>query len=360
MKKYRIKKYLLSYAYKILLIILLETIKNCNLIIKAKKIKKIGIVGLRHEINIGNNLLKYAMFIKLSELGFKPYIIGTLWKNYDISFLKNNTNCIIINKSFSEIKPNEYDILMVNSDQTWRKFDKHFYDYGFLNFAKNWNIPKFVYGASLGYSKWRMTKRDENIIKMLLKNFTGVSVREKNSVELINKHLGIKPLFVLDPTLLIDKKYYLNIINTYKEKRTNNNYIFVYIFNNEKNTRNFINYASRILSYSIYNVNMKYKNSIEKFIYGIVNCKAVITNSFHGTIFSIIFNKPFVSFIFKDSPKERLISLKNELKIENRIFEYNQFPNVNLLKTPLNINYTLVNILKNQSINYLKKNLGLI
>ena len=58
-----------------------------------------------------------------------------------------------------------------------------------------------------------MTKRDQNIIKILLKNFTGVSVREKNSVELINKYLGIKPLFVLDPTLLIDKKYYLNIID---------------------------------------------------------------------------------------------------------------------------------------------------
>ena len=50
-------------------------------------------------------------------------------------------------------------------------------------------------------------------------------------------------------------------------------------------------------------------------------CKAVITNSFHGTIFSIIFNKPFVTFIFKNCPKESLKSLKNIFKIENRIFE---------------------------------------
>ena len=60
----------------------------------------------------GNNLLKYAMYVKLSELGFKPYIIGTLLYNFDISFLKNNTNCIIINNSFNEIKKNEYDYLM--------------------------------------------------------------------------------------------------------------------------------------------------------------------------------------------------------------------------------------------------------
>ena len=40
---------------------------------------------------------------------------------------------------------------MVNSDQTWRKFDRHFFDYGFLRFAKNWKKIKFAYAASLGF-----------------------------------------------------------------------------------------------------------------------------------------------------------------------------------------------------------------
>ena len=181
-------------------------------------------------LNIGNNLIKYAISIKLKELGFVPYIIGTHIKNLDITFLKKNTNCIIINQSFTEIKRNDYDILMINSDQTWRKFDKHFYDYGFLKFAKNWNIPKFVYGASIGYDYWKLTKKDENIVKLLLKNFTGISVREKGSIRLIKKHLGIKPLFVIDPTLLIDKKYYLKLIRNYKSNiKKNENYIFSYL-----------------------------------------------------------------------------------------------------------------------------------
>ena len=329
------------------------------LALQFNKVKKIGVIGLRHEVNIGNNLLKYAIFIKLSELGFKPYIIGTLWKNYDISFLKKKTNCIIINNSFNEIKKDQYDILMVNSDQTWRKIDEHFYDYGFLRFAENWTTPKFIYGASLGYNKWKFSNKETSIIKHLLQNFTGISVREKGSVDLINMHLQIKPLFVLDPTLLIDKKYYLNLISNYK-RASNENYIFVYLILNEIKTINFIKYASKQLSYKIVNVRLEENDSIKKFIYGIVNCKAVITNSFHGTIFSIIFNKPFISFIFKNSPKERLISLKNAFNIQNRIFEYNQFPDINLLKTPLNINYTLINLLKNQSIAYLKKNLGII
>lgn len=315
------------------------------------KKKKVGITGLGFGYNIGGNLVKYAIFIKISQFGFSPYIIGT-WRNRKITFLKKHTKCRIIKNNFTEIKKNEFDILIVNSDQTWRKLDRHFYDIGFLYFAKNWNIPKFVYGTSLGYSNWRLTKKDENIAKDSLKSFSGISVREKGSIKLIEKHLGFKPIFVLDPTLLIDKKYYLELIKNYKPKENiNEKYIFTYIFKNEKNTQKFINYASQYLGFKIYNVNMKDKNAVEKFIYGIYHSQAVITNSFHGTIFSIIFNKPFISFIFKNSPKERFISLKETLNINNRVFEYNQKPNVNLLKTPLKINHTLLNSLKRQSIN---------
>ena len=152
--------------------------------------------------------------------------------------------------------------------------------------------------------------------------------------------------------------YYLNIISNYKLNiNINQDFILTYIFLKEKNTKKFIKNASKQLGYKIFKVKKNDENSIEKFIYGMVNCKAVITNSFHGTIFSIIFNKPFISFIFKDSPKERLISLKETFKLGKRIVEYNQEPLISLLTTPLNLNYTLINSLKIQSINYLKQNL---
>ena len=274
--------------------------------------KKIGVICLNHGQNIGNCLIDYAMFTKLKELGYDPYMIGTNYKQREINFLKKYTKCRIIKNNFSEIKEKEYDYLMVNSDQTWRKFSKrYFYDIGFLKFAKNWNIHKFVYGASLGYSKWKLTKKDEIIAKDLLKNFTGISVREIGAVNSVSKHFGIKPIFVLDPTLLIDKYHYIKIINLFKHKQKYNGFfIFTYILRKERNIIEFINNSSKQLKYKIYNVRLGEKNSIEKFIYGISNSKAVITNSYHGTIFSIIFNKPFVSFIFKNSPRERFISLK--------------------------------------------------
>ena len=118
---------------------------------KQDKKLKIGVVGVTHEINVGNNLLKYALSIILKDLGFIPFIIGTRCTFCNISFLNKTTNLVIIKNSYNEIKKDDYDILMVNSDQTWRKFDKHFLDYGFLKFAKNWNITKFIYGASFRF-----------------------------------------------------------------------------------------------------------------------------------------------------------------------------------------------------------------
>lgn len=323
--------------------------------------KRVGVISLSHGNNIGNNLLKYAIFIKLSELGFNPFIIGTHKRKTNISFIKRATNLRIIKKDFSEIKRKDYDLLMVNSDQTWlrkNEYKRDFYNIAFLKFAKKWKIHKFAYGVSLGYNYWNLTKEDEIIAKECLKSFSNISVRENSSISLIEKYLGFRPILVLDPTLLIDKRYYLNIINNFKEKKlVDGKCILTYTFLKEKNTVNFIYKASRELNYKIYNVKKKHKNSIEKFIYGIYNCKAVITNSYHGTLFSIIFNKPFVAFMIKDSPKERFISLKETLGIKDRIFEYYQIPNINMLKTPLEINYKIIDNLRNISINYLKKNL---
>ena len=101
--------------------------------------KKVGIIGLKHHKNVGNILVKFAIYTKLKELGVEPYIIGKHRISDDISFLNNTTHLRIIN-NFNEINKNDYDILMVNSDQTWRQW-ANFYDIAFLNFSRNWEIP---------------------------------------------------------------------------------------------------------------------------------------------------------------------------------------------------------------------------
>ena len=203
---------------------------------------------------------------------------------------------------------------------------------------------------------WEYTKQEEEIAKSLIKDFRGISVREKGSIKLIEKHLLVKPTFVLDPTLLIDKKYYLKLINNFTiDDVKDNNFIFVYTITNSNNLNNFLKNISE--RYKMYKIYVNSINQIEKFIYGIYNSKAVITDSFHGTIFSIIFNKPFISFVYKERGKERFNSLKEVFNLDNRIYNYDTSPNINLLETPLNVNQKFLNSLKKKSIKFLKSNL---
>ena len=316
-----------------------------------KKRVKIGVVGIGHVPNVGNNLIKYAISIVLSNFGFEPYIIGICPNKSSISFVNKTTNLVIIRKSYSEIKKNDYDILMVNSDQTWRKFGRNYnyLDYGFLRFAQDWNIKKFVYGASIGYDYWDFSPKEDIIMRKLLKNFTGISVREKGSIKLIQEHLGITPELVLDPTLLIDKQYYLNLIKDYKNNNNYykiNDYIFIYTFRNiiksEYKIKNLYKELKFQKGETIYDFNLFNNQTIEDFLYYITNCKAVVTHSFHGTIFSIIFSKPFITICGKGWSEERFKSLGKLLGIENRFVYYNQSPNISLLITPLNVNYSII------------------
>jgi hypothetical protein len=345
-------------------------LKICFLIIiiffflnfKNNKKIKIGIFGCRHDSNIGNFLIKYAMYIKLIEFGYQPYIVTTNHKNVNISFINQTTNIIII-KNYSDIKESDFDILIVNSDQTWRKWDQYFYDSGFLKFAQNWNKLKFVYGASLGFDYWDFNKEDEEIIGKLISNFSEISMREKDSIKLIQKHFGIKPKLVLDPTLIINKKYYLKLIQNYKSDINETmNYIFVYkvgYFN--KNMTSFIDKAKEKLNYSIYDFHMDNKSLVEDFLYHIQQSKTVITNSLHCTIFSIIFKKPFITFNFKSNGFERLKSLSELLGFKNRIVDNNNIinQNISLLTIIPKINYKILNEKRVESLEFISRNLKL-
>ena len=245
-----------------------------------------------------------------------------------------------------------------------------------MKFAKNWKIKKFIYGASLVHEEWKFTKEDEKIAKNLLRKFTGISVREKSSVNLIQQHLSLKAQFVLDPTFIIDKKYYLNLIKNYKsyimENINNRIFIFAYILKDTKRIQNYLNLISKNLKLKIFYLTIYHPHQVTEFLYGIANCKAVITDSFHGTVFSIIFKKPFITFknLKNDNRFNKfdlniwiLTSLKiNDLaeifELKDRIIYINStIPPISILNQPFHINDTKLMLLKKESINYLKKNL---
>jgi hypothetical protein len=272
--------------------------------------------------------------------------------------LNKTTKIRLIENSYKEIKRNDYDLLMVSSDQVWRKGNYFYLDIGFLKFSHNWNIKKFIYGASMGLDFWAFERKEDRILKHLLKEFTGVSVREEGTMRLIENKLNIRPILVIDPTLLIDKKYYLNLIKDYKnEYNSNDNYIFVYEIEEMPSMELFIKESVQKLKYKLYNCSIYDKDSIKRFIYGIYNSKAVITNSFHGILFSIIFKKPFVAFNPENRGNERFNTLKDVYGLQKRIVSQNNQPNISLLTGPFDVDMKVFDDLRSKSIDYLKKNL---
>ena len=351
-----------TFFFKIISCFIL--LSSLIIIIMKKAKKKIGVVGLFHDYNAGNILVKFSIYTKLKEFGFDPIIIA-MSSNHKINFLQKHLKLKMIKINFFELSEKDYDIIMVNSDQTWNLFDNNVdrtLNVGYLQFAENWKIPRFVYGASLGVNYWRFSSKFDIIARRLLKKFSGVSVREIGAIKMVEKHLGVHPELVLDPTLIIDKNYYLDLIKNFKINfNLKEKFLCIYQLDRNIQLEKLVRYVSQSFNYKVFKINRFEKKFIENFILCIKNSNAVITDSFHGTIFSIIFKKPFITYINKHRGSGRFISLIKIFNLGRRIVDNNNFRkvNINLLKTPLNINQTLLNYLKNKSINFLKNNLNI-
>lgn len=324
------------------------------------KRKRIGVVSCENNNNIGNNLVKFAMFTKLKELNYDPVIIA-LTRYENIYFIKKHVNLIEIKNSFDELKRNDFDYLMVNSDQTWVNVTPNYLpDIGFLKFAENWNISKFIYGASYPLYEWRYSKEFSKNMSLLLKKIEGISVREFPTINLAKKHFGVTPEFVLDPTLLIDKEYYLDLIKNYEgDFNSSINYLCVYQLDNSTRIKKFIYKSAKALKLKIYRVNLQKPNYIEDFLKCIYSSKAVITDSYHGTIFSIIFEKPFISFINNHRGNTRFRTLKYIFKDKRRIItEYSNTRNkLKYLTKKFDADKQLFEQFKNKSLQFLEKHL---
>jgi hypothetical protein len=355
-------KYLIIFLLSCYFIIIYENIIIFNVSNNSKDSKRIGIIGYKSDINIGNNLVKYSMYMILKRLGFRPTLIALKSKK-NIYFLRKYLDIEEI-EEYNQLNEDKYDILVVNSDQTWSYKYKYLLEAGFLSFAKNWIIHKFVYAASLAHDRWKVSKKILKKAKILVKQFSGVSVREKSSVNIIKNILGIKPTLVLDPTFLLDKSDYLKLIENFNYNiDITENYLCTYILDNSNIIKDFVRDASKYFHYKILPIQFNVDKYIEKFIFSLNICKSMITDSFHGTVFSIIFNKPFISFINNvRRGKDRFVSLNETLELTNRVIFPKKFEenDIAMLKHNPKINIKQFNKLKRDSINFIKKNLYLV
>jgi len=237
-----------------------------------------------------------------------------------------------INLSRQEYSPTEEGILkenlyaiIVGSDQVWRpKYNKGSLYESFLEHCQNLTIKKVAYAASFGTSEWEYTTEQKERCAQLIQQFDAVSVRERSGVQLCADHLKRNDaVWVLDPTLLLNKSEYLKLCVQIKRSKSERKRLFAYILDSNDISMDELGHLSNKLNMDLNIVfaDDKISLSVEDWLAQFRDAALVITNSFHGTIFSIIFQKPFYTIINKGRGEDRFKSLLSSLELSDRLVD---------------------------------------
>lgn len=272
-------------------------------------------------------LLKFLFSINPLSFIFDPndlhkrYCQDRQMRSFISSFFVNRSKKLYSNNALIE-NSNNIDGFIVGSDQVWRyEYVKDFYKNFFLDFVEEKKI-KISYAASFGVDKWEGDEKSKLEIKKLLKNFHSISVRESHGVKYCDQELDVLAANTLDPTLLVDVNFYHTIINS---KSINKDIeLFNYVLDQKPEKQEFVNTVGKMLNCKIqvidlYSDSYQEKPSISDWLSNIFHAKFIVTDSFHGMVFSIIFNKPFIVIANKNRGLSRFESLLSQLGLIDRL-----------------------------------------
>lgn len=330
---------------------------------------RIGILTLQLRLNYGGILQAFALSRTLERLGHTPFVIKKdtrrvnwklplfLCKRIIKKYLLGQKNTIIfyerqackeyaivsrnitpfidenipqlpVNR-FSDLKAAKIDAIVVGSDQIWRPRYVKDIKSAYLSFAKNWSIKKISYAASLGTDNWEYSPTQTARCKQLIKQFHAISVRENSAVSLLRKHFGTDSLQMPDPTLLLQQPDYRELASRGK-RIVHHTGIFSYILDHSATADKILNAVAQKYGASIYSqtafdnrlhipVEQRVQPSVEQWLQNFIDASFVVTDSFHGTVFSIIFNKPFITTGNKARGNSRFDTLLGMFNLKERL-----------------------------------------
>ena len=346
--------------------------------------KKIGIITILNVNNYGAELQAFALHHKLKIMGYDNEVINYLYyknpkyikeslssplvkvkkinkikdfilKWIDIfsritnpklsktrrarfdSFHKENTDLSKVYNSYSSLYNTDlqYDTLIVGSDQVWNPNNGTNLDPYFLTFAKS-GVKKISYASSFGVSDINPVLHNQ--YKKWLNNIDFLATREQDGVNIIKKITEREATHVVDPTLLLTKKEWEGVMVPYE---SNEPYILLFIFKNSKYVTDFALDLQKKTGYKIIRI-CKNEMRVEsdnkilnirdfgplEFLGLYAKASIVLTTSFHGTVFSLIFEKPFYTIAPKSkNNNSRQQGLLNLIKHPERlIMEGDTFP----------------------------------
>jgi len=307
-------------------------------------------------------------FIKRNIFKFYKYFnCNVMYKNFS---KKNNGYFDKISERYSSIdelknKLPKYDIYCSGSDQLWGPIGESEYDVSyFLDFAPK-GSKCISYAGSFGTST--INEDLNNNLEKLMKKYSRISVREQSAVDILESK-KIKSNLVLDPTLLLSAdewKKYIEISDNSNEK-----YILVYQLHNNKEFDKYVNKISKEKGLPIYILSTKlnsivkkgkiiYLPSLKDFLYYINSANYIVTDSFHGSVFSIIFNKQFIS-ITPGETSTRIENLLELFNLKNRYLFENYLGNVEMIDEKIDWEKTNDILIRerNKSLKWLEKSLN--
>jgi len=258
----------------------------------------------------------------------------------------------------------EYDTFICGSDQIWNTGRYQPDDGFFLNFVPT-GKKRIAYAPSFGVDEIEADSVD--FIKNSLNSFHALSTRESQGQNIIRKHLERDSEVVLDPTLLLSREQWMEQAAPYPIQAP---YILCYFIHYSSQLIDYANHLKKLTGFPIYCIDRNGETFFKKDVIGIYdagpqefltildNASIVLSTSFHGTAFSINFNKPFISQLrpVKDEKKSgnsRILDLFSRLGISGRVFNQEMFDRSDILT----LDYTPVNRLlsreKERSIGFL-------
>ena len=300
--------------------------------------------------------------------------IGQYTHQYFVKkYIQPHTELLVTNSELkSYISKNHFDGYVVGSDQVWRpQYSPCITNY-FLDFAENADVRRVAYAASFGVDEWEFSADITPRCAQLAQKFDAVSVREASAVGLCNEYLGVDALHVLDPTMLLEKEDYIAVVEAEKEPKSAGN-LFCYVLDKAVEKDEAIARVADSLHLQPFtcmpSLNASFDNlkkdidacvfpPVTRWLRGFMDADMVITDSFHGCAFSIIFNKPFWVIGNVARGMARFHSLLSIFGLESRLLDVNNLANVDW-QSP--IDWDKVNAIKHnwqeKSREFLKRNL---
>lgn len=199
----------------------------------------------------------------------------------------------------------DYDVMITGSDIVWQQYEHKVRRLQFLDCKEQKAFCRIAYAASFGSD--RIPAENIKTVQAYLKKFNAISVREHSSVQMLEK-IGIyNAAYCLDPTLLLEASDWEQLEKRPGAVAEDEKYLFVYLLGNSEAQRTKVTEFARKIGSKIATISYPHGNwddldfgdiriddcAIENWVWLIHHAQAVVTDSFHGVVFSTIFEKPF-------------------------------------------------------------------